>query len=299
MKQKSVILNLNGSIDDCILLFKALFTKSIKVEAVVVSAGACSMDIATRNIRHILEKYNVELPVVEGETSLYDGKTIEVQKSEYSLGEYKYNLNKTYKTKLDYLEVLNNIISTRPVTIVSSGLCTNVARLINKCPQCVENIEKIVMLGSPINTDTPFVDPPTILPHYHMCDTSALKEIIKHDIKVIILPIDLTYSTFITPRGRYYLRNLNQTGLMLSEMLDKYSQDTNAPIVSPALLTCAVHPSTYKSKHCELDITDDIKYIPVSKSNINVINKYNFVKTRVSIFKSARKASTYEEATNE
>ena len=78
MKQKSVILNLNGSIDDCILLFKAIFTKSIKIEAVVVSAGACSMDIATRNIRHILEKYNVELPVVEGETTLYDGKTIEV-----------------------------------------------------------------------------------------------------------------------------------------------------------------------------------------------------------------------------
>lgn len=298
MKSK-YILNLNGSIDDCILLWESLFINKLDIKAIYISAGACAMPIAANNIRHILEKYNRSIPVYLGESTLLDGTKVNVHPSAYTLGEYKYNLSSTRSISNSYMEHMSYVLtSNEHVTIISSGFTTNIAKCIQNNPSCAGHIDKILVLGPQLNTREHFVDPPELPTYYSLHDNEAMRILTDSGVKIVILPIDLCYDIYVTPRQRYYLKNLNQTGLMLSEMFDKYNYNENAHFVSPALLTCATRLGSYRSFHAELD-TESNRYIESNHSNILVVDKLNVNIPKIKIFKLARKSKTFEEINNE
>ncbi len=306
MKRNPVILNLNGSIDDNILLWEAMFLKDIDIKLICLSAGNLSLIQVSSNVLQLLEKYNRDIPVVVGVSDYIDMPIDKIKSTQTNgLGGYKYNIINHKHLLTDTSKVIYDTIIANPkIEIICSGLSTNIAKTITEYPDCVNSIGNIFLIGGKKSKEVTFVDPPILPEWYDKCDKTANDIIYKCGCRVTVIPIDMLYNLFITPRQRYYLKNLNSSGNMLSEMFEVYKSDENAFFISPALLACAWRSHLYKTTPSIVDITKDnnvaiYNYTYEDSSSVEVVDKINVGRIRLLLFQMARKARTYEERNND
>ena len=58
-----VIIDCDPGVDDCACLTYALFDENVDIKLLTTVAGNINIDVATRNLLHLLDIYNKNIPV--------------------------------------------------------------------------------------------------------------------------------------------------------------------------------------------------------------------------------------------
>jgi purine nucleosidase len=108
-----------------------------------------------------------------------------------------------------------------PLTLAAIGPLTNLATLLQRHPDVVENIERVVIMGG-----ASFEGNVTAAAEFNIwVDPEAAAIVFAGDWKLDIMPLDLTHQAFLTDDDLFFLRNLkSDVGDRLAAMLEPYAK---------------------------------------------------------------------------
>ncbi len=153
LERKDLIIDTDPGVDDAIALMLAVRSEHFNIKAITTVAGNTSIENTTRNARYVMNLLKREdIPIYSGATEPLIGKlhTAEFVHGTYGLG----GLNPQNDTQLthDAVAQMIRIIKTnpRPITVVTLGPLTNLAKAIQQDPSILDNIEEVVIMGGAI-----------------------------------------------------------------------------------------------------------------------------------------------------
>lgn len=247
----NVILDVDTGIDDAIGIVLASSYENYNIMAISCCYGNSPVSFTTQNtldIVNLIEK--TEIPVLEGEDNpLIMKRDIFVSAHGKSgMGEYDFPPNKVGKVRDNAMDYLRDAIMSAKgkVSIVITGPCTNIAKLIYIHPQVKRKIKKIVISGGLLNDNKrkPYIG-------FNIAqDPYATELIFNSGIKTIICPSDFGHQAYLDLEDQEMIASFNHTGEVFKEIF-KFYKDRHIPAGLAAThdacaIACCLEPSLFK-----------------------------------------------------
>ena len=107
-----------------------------------------------------------------------------------------------------------------PVTLVATGPLTNVAVLIERCPEAAGRVDRIVLMGGAIaeGNVTPAAE------FNIWADPEAAARVFSSGLDVTMISLDVTHKAIVGPAHTEQLRASGRVGAMVGELLDFYGR---------------------------------------------------------------------------
>ena len=225
-KQKlNVVIDTDPGVDDSVCLIYAFFDDNIDIKLLTSVAGNVNIDLATRNLLHLVDLYGINIPVAKGAAKAIErvSPTAEFIHQPEGLGGYIPPKNTVHKIiKEDAVEALYRVLSSGDGDIIPIvlGPHTNIGLLIKKHPDVVKKIPKIVFMGG-----SPFGIPgyPDHISFNISSDPEAFKIVLDSKIPLVMLP------SIIGRRHAHLdeayvnkLKEVKDTGLLMYKMYSLY-----------------------------------------------------------------------------
>lgn len=259
-----IIIDTDPGVDDSACLIYSFFNELLEIKLITSVAGNVGIDTGTRNLLHIMEIFNVDIPVAKGASAplcrISEGAEFIHQKE--GLGGYIPPRSVSRKTSSQHaVEVIYNTIMAGDGDIIPVllGPQTNFGLLFTKHPDVIEKIPKIVFMGG-----SPYGDPnyPTHISFNASFDPEAMKIVLDSGIPLIMVPsvigrkkahLDEEYVNRLKERG--------DVGKLLYYMYSLYWEPSFPDKRIATNDTCALfaltHPHLFKTKRCFVDINTD------------------------------------------
>lgn len=235
--------------------------------------GNVSHPLATTNAQNFLYWLGVtDIPVVEGENIPCDGMRPfgDDAYGENGVGGIILPESPIKAAKVDIADWYHTQLygQSAKTTIFATGPATNLAHLVEKHPESIEKIEKIIFMGGAL--DTPGKDgKPVFLPDgtrrignitpysefnaYQ--DPKALNILIKSGVSIVFMAADATQHMVLTPERQKEIAALHPTYgpsfhrmLMAVDELDRTKFGVSGPFIhDPNVVTYALAPELYES----------------------------------------------------
>lgn len=202
-------MDVDPGIDDSLAIIFALFSPELMIEGLTVVSGNIEVEQATINALKAVEMSGKEVKVYKGEALPLEKNYIDATDThgEDGIGGNfftKPNLNYESKHAIDF--ILSKI-STHPneITILALGPLTNIAKAIQKDPETMRKVKRIVLMGgsalfhgncSPVAEYNFWVDP------------HAAKIVFASEIEIMMVGLDVTHHIIFTPHLREIVRQL-------------------------------------------------------------------------------------------
>lgn len=263
MIRKKVIIDTDPGVDDITAILVALFNSNFDVKLITSTAGNVGIEKTTRNLLHVLEKFDFNVLVAKGASKplVRESKTASSVHGEEGLGKY---IPKT-PTKLHFVEnaidqMYKTILENKnDITIIELGPHTNLGLLFQKYPECENYINEIVFEGgSPYGKEN-------IKPHISFnisCDPEAAKIVMNTKIIKTIIPSEMgRYITYFSPEDVNNIKNTNKTGEFLNEMFKGYVNRYNLDIIQTNDLSAIMYmlyPEIFKTYKCDIEIDTNL-----------------------------------------
>lgn len=224
-KRLKIIIDTDPGVDDAACLIYAFKDENVKIELLTTVAGNISLERATRNTLHLLDLFNIDIPVAKGaECAMCRvSPTAEFIHQKEGLGGY-IPPEKSARKLLDedavdamYRVIINGDGDIIPIVL---GPHTNMANLIVKYPDVVKKIPKIVFMGG-----SPFGNPdyPDHISFNLSSDPEAFKIVLDSGIPLVMIPSDVgRRKAHLDEQFVYNLGNINDAGKLLRDMYVKY-----------------------------------------------------------------------------
>lgn len=222
-KKHKVIIDTDPGVDDCVAIILALFDKKIDIQLFTTVNGNLDIQKNTRNLLHLLEKFDLDYPVAVGCAKplvrpLIDAKFIH---GDQGMGFYKPKEPKRLKPiEKDAVEAMYEIICANPneVSILGLGPHTNIASLLLRHPDAAANIKQIIFEGgSPWNEPEPYIS------FNRSSDPEATQIVLDANIPLVFIPSRMGRETaYLTEKEVLKIRKSNDVGEFLFEMFDRY-----------------------------------------------------------------------------
>ena len=152
-KKINCIIDCDPGVDDSVGIALSLYDELMDIKLITTVNGNLNIDIVTRNLLHILEKFQrTDIPVAKG-ASVSMGKVMpDASFIHQKSGMGGYNPPQTVKTKpIDKtaVEAMYEVIKQHPkdISIIALGPHTNVGQLIKEHPDVVSMINHIYCEG--------------------------------------------------------------------------------------------------------------------------------------------------------
>lgn len=254
MKKYKVIIDTDPGVDDSACLLFTFFDKKLDIKLFSTVSGNVRVETGTRNMLHLLDKFNVDFPVAKGCAKAMERTTPTAENVHQKEGMGGYIPPKTTKHKIleeDAVEAMYRIISEGDGDIIPIilGPHTNIATLIVKHPDVVSKIPRIIFMGG-----SPYGLPgfPDHISFNIRSDPEAFKIVLDSKIPLVMIPSDMgRRKAYLTEEMVYQIRDTNDVGKFLFTMYDKYwerffpdkriaTNDTCAYfyLIRPDLFTC-------------------------------------------------------------
>lgn len=260
-----VIIDTDPGVDDSVCLIYAFFDKLIDLKLITTVVGNVEVETGTRNTLHLIDILGVSFPVAQGaKRALYresiDAKFIH---QEQGLGGYiPRNTTKHSLLKDDAVDAMYNVIMAGDgdVVIVALGPHTNIARLVQKYPDVVKKIPKIVFMGG-----SPFGHPnyPDHISFNISSDPEAFKIVLDSKIPLVMAPSDLgRRKAHLTESYVNELKNFGDVGKLMYLMYSKYWEpgypDKRVATNDICALLSLAYPKMFTFEKCfvEVNTTD-------------------------------------------
>mgnify|MGYP006294667191 FL=1 len=148
---KKIIIDTDPGIDDAAALAIALNNPKLEVEMLSTAAGNVNLDYTTENAKKILDFFDKDIPLGEGNRSPLLKEYEDGSEIHGKTGMNGYDFPKSSRPILSEhsaVEMKNKILAgEEKITLVTIGPLTNAALLLSMYPEVKEKIEEIVIMG--------------------------------------------------------------------------------------------------------------------------------------------------------
>ncbi|MDA7592601.1 nucleoside hydrolase [Rhodobacteraceae bacterium] len=266
MQQRKIIIDTDPGQDDAVAILLALASpEEIEVLGITAVAGNVPLNLTKKNARIVCElakKSDIKVfpgcdtpmkrPLVtaehvHGKTGL-DGPT---------LPDPQMPLQKQHAVDFIIETVRNNEAGT--ITLCPLGPLTNIATAIEKAPDIKEKVQEIVLMGGAyfeVGNITPTAE------FNIYVDPEAAEIVFQSNIKITVLPLDVTHKALVTKARNDAFRALNSpVGKAVAEMTDfferfdkeKYGSD-GAPLHDPCVIAYILSPDLFSGRHINVEV---------------------------------------------
>lgn len=283
MKKKKlykVILDTDPGVDDAACLIYAFFDERLDIKLLTTLAGNVKLATATRNVLHLLDLFNLDIPVAKGASKALTRKSpdaIHIHKKE-GLGGYM--PPKTTKRKVieeDAVEAMYRVLNEGDGDIIPIilGPHTNLAALFLKHPDIIKKIPRIVFMGG-----SPYGLPghPDHISFNISSDPEAFKIVLESKIPLLMVPSSIgRRKAHLDEKYVYKIKETNDAGKLLFEMYREYWEpgypDKRIATNDTCALFALIYPELFKTEQIHLTVdTEEVpgKTVGVYDKNGNV-----------------------------
>lgn len=200
MAPQRIIIDTDPGIDDSLAFLLALASPEVKVEALTVVNGNCSLEQGVTNSLSVLELASAShIPVVRG-MSLPLVQPLLLAPETHGAGGIGYAKLPAPKTEaieghaVDFL--IDQIMSSPgEITLVPIGALSNIAMAIRREPRIVSAVKDVVIMGGAVNVG----GNTTPLAEFNVyCDPHAAHIVFHSGMPMKLVPLDVTYKAILT-----------------------------------------------------------------------------------------------------
>ncbi len=224
-KVHKVIIDTDPGVDDAACLIYAFFDENIDIKLITSVVGNTSLDKTTRNLLHLMDLFDVDIPVARGAQKAMHRESINAEFIHQKEGLGGYEPAKISKRKLldiDAIEAMYNVLKEGDGDIIPIilGPQTNLGLLLTKHPDVIEKIPYIVFMGG-----SPFGNPkyPDHISFNISSDPEAFKIVLDSKIPLVMVPSDVgRRKAHLNEEFVNGLAEINDAGKLLAQMYSKY-----------------------------------------------------------------------------
>lgn len=312
MKKKKIncIIDCDPGVDDTAAITLSLYDEVMDIKLITTVCGNLSVDIVTRNVLHILEKFNrTDIPVARGSDKAMMRTSPDASFIHQKSGLGGYIPPKTVKTKVIESNAVEAMYETikkykNDISIVAVGPHTNIGMLLKAHPDVAGMVDRIYTEGcSPYGWKSEGK-----WANYKSFNASSDPEALNI---VLNSGIPITYITSRTGRELanftekqvYELRKINDTGRFFAEMYSGYWEHNYADRRIATNDTCAClalrNPSLFKTKkvNFKVNYTDDPGRTDMEfdkHGNVDLVVKVNRKKLHKFFFDAVKKLDRFK-----
>lgn len=293
MKKYKVIIDTDPGVDDAACLIYALNDKRLDVKLITTVVGNLSLETCTRNMLHLLDKFNLDYPVAKGmdRAMKRTSPIADHVHGKEGLGGYK--PPKSVKHKLldeDGVEAMYRVLKEGDGDIIPLilGPHTNLGYLLERHPDIISKIPRIIFMGGAPYGMKGY---PLHVSFNISSDPEAFKIVLDSKIPLVMVPSDMGRNkAHLTEETVMKIKETNDVGNMMFEMFDKYWEHGYPDKRIATNDTCAyyylLYPRQFKTLRVSLwvdteDTPGKIIATPDKKGNVlmtTAINRRKFLK---------------------
>ena len=266
MQKRKIIIDTDPGQDDAVAILLALASpEEIDVLGITAVAGNVPLDFTKNNALTVCElAQKPEVKVFAGCDTPMKRPLVTAEHVHGKTGldgpilpDPKMPLQKQHAVDFIIQTVRNNKAST--ITLCPLGPLTNIATAIQKAPDIKEKIQEIILMGGAyfeVGNITPTAE------FNIYVDPEAADIVFQSNIKITVLPLDVTHKALVTKARNDAFRALNSpVGKAVAEMTDfferfdkeKYGSD-GAPLHDPCVIAYILSPDLFSGRHINVEI---------------------------------------------
>ncbi len=224
-KVYKVIIDTDPGVDDAACLIYAFFDENIDIKLLTTVVGNTSLDKTTRNLLHLMDIFDIDLPVARGAQKAMHRESINAEfiHQKEGLGGYEPFGSISHKLlDVDAIEAMYKVLKEGDGDIIPIvlGPQTNLGLLFTKHPDIIEKIPQIVFMGG-----SPFGNPkyPDHISFNISSDPEAFKIVLDSKIPLVMVPSDVgRRKAHLSEEFVNDLAEINDAGKLLAKMYSKY-----------------------------------------------------------------------------
>lgn len=218
------IINCDTGIDDAVALMMAVKSKKLDIRLITTDLGNVNAKQSAQNTLNVLELINApEIPVSAGE-----GKCFKMERARVSvhgndgLGGYNFDENNRKILEGDAVEEMYKTLmaSNEKITIICISPTTNIAKLVSQHKDCLEKIERIVIM---VGTIEKVADGEIPYPEFNCAgDPEACAEVLSSGVKIEIVPMEMGHTAYLDWQDVFKTKNTNFVGSVFEFIFRSY-----------------------------------------------------------------------------
>lgn len=239
--KKKMILDCDTGIDDALAIAYAVSLPDVELLGITNSYGMAPVEYTYRNSKKILELLEKDVPVYTGsEQPLF-------RKKEYNgiihgmdgLGDTLGPVANPERTEMDAIDYIIEQVHLykQDLTLVTTGPLTNLARAIQKAPEIVEMVGRVVTMGGAIMTPgnvNKFAEANIYI------DPEAAKIVFNSNLPLTLVGLDVTRKTLLTAEDvKRWREKGTKASMLFADFTEHYLNAYKK--LHPYLEGCALH----------------------------------------------------------
>lgn len=262
-KQEKIklIIDTDPGVDDAAALMLALFEDKFDIKLITTNSGNRTIDITTRNMLHLLEKYDLNIPVAKGADKPLCRERLDAAHIHGFEGLGTYVPQEPLKLKCLEGSAEDNmfrVIQENPHEIVLCllGPQTNAGLLLKKHPEAAALLKQIVFMGG-----SPYGYKKT-KPHISFnisSDPEACEIVLNSGAPIVMVPSELgRRMTHLSYDQVMEIAKLNDSGKFMLEMYKEYwepgFEDQRVATNDTCAFLYLVDPKIFKAKRGDIHV---------------------------------------------
>lgn len=216
-----IIIDCDPGHDDAIAILLALASPEVELLGVTTVAGNSTLDKTTVNALKVLELSDRrDIPVAAGASRplVRDLVTAEHVHGKSGLDGPDLAHPVLEPMSVHAVDFLADRIleAPAPVTVVPIGPLTNIALLLSRYPEVVENVSRIITMGGAIGTGN--ITPSAEFNIY--VDPEAAHRVYHSGLPITMIGLDVTHQALLDENHAERFRTLGRTGRFVAQLLD-------------------------------------------------------------------------------
>lgn len=310
IKKINCIIDCDPGVDDTVAVSLSLYDRLMDIKLITTVNGNLDIQTVTRNILHVLEKFNrTDIPVAMGSAKPMGKSMPNASFIHQKNGMGGYTPPEKVKTKpieKTAVEAMYEVIKQHPndISIIMLGPYTNVGELIKTHPDVVQMVNHIYCEGCAAYGNR--IEGKTwnkYISFNASFDAVAMDIVVKSGIPMTIIPSRMGRELANFNEGEVLnIRDLNDVGKFFYEMYSEYWEHNYKDRRIATNDTCAVlalrEPALFKTKKAQIVVNTndmygrtDFKF--TKKGHINYVYKINKKKMHNCFFKAIKKLDQF------
>jgi purine nucleosidase len=264
MVPQRIIIDTDPGIDDSLAFLLALASPEVKVEALTVVNGNCSLEQGVTNSLSVLELAGAsEIPVFRGmDVPLVQPILLAPEThGEGGIGYAKLAEPETRPVDGHAVDFIIDHVMSSPgeITLVPIGPLTNIAMAVRREPRIVSAVKDVVIMGGAVNVG----GNTTPLAEFNIyCDPHAAHIVFHSGMPLKLVPLDVTYEAILTRADVQRLlqidspitRFIADSTEFYMEFHDEYQKIEGCVINDPLALALVFAPQLVDFNHLYMDV---------------------------------------------
>ena len=256
-----VIIDTDPGVDDAACLVYALFSDNVDIKLLTSVVGNVKVTTATRNVLHILDVFDIDIPVAKGASKALTRNSPTAEDIHKKEGLGGHNPPARTKHKIiedDAVEAMYKVLNEGDGDIVPIvlGPHTNIALLFKKHPDIIAKIPQIVYMGGSPYGLKGF---PNHISFNISSDPEAFKIVLDSGIPLIMVPSNVgRRKAHLDEKYVYNMREVNEVGRFIFDMYSEYWEpgfpDKRIATNDTCALFALTHPQYFKTRKVDVEV---------------------------------------------